>query len=163
MTKRCPKCSETKPVTAFYKRADGRCQSYCMKCGAEASNEHRRRRVRSRTPHERAQWNLKRRLSTYRLTERDLLALLEAQDGRCACGDELDITTLCIDHDHDCCPHDGSCGRCVRGVLCIHCNTALGHLKDDPNRAMALATYLLRFEDVLQLSLEKGVPLCLSQ
>lgn len=34
-----------------------------------------------------------------------------------------------IDHDHDCCPGEKSCGQCVRGVLCSRCNSHLGHLE----------------------------------
>lgn len=45
----------------------------------------------------------------------------------------------CIDHDHSCCPGTKTCGSCVRGVLCVTCNFALGAFKDDPkllNRAI---------------------------
>jgi hypothetical protein len=48
---------------------------------------------------------------------------------------------LTVDHDHACCPGPRSCGKCVRGRLCGACNTALGSLRDDPDRAMALALY----------------------
>lgn len=47
-----------------------------------------------------------------------------------------------VDHDHACCTGTGSCGRCVRGMLCGGCNTALGYVRDDPQRLEALAAYL---------------------
>jgi hypothetical protein len=34
---------------------------------------------------------------------------------------------LCMDHDHDCCPSQISCGKCIRGVLCWNHN--LGEAK----------------------------------
>jgi len=43
---------------------------------------------------------------------------------------------VCI--DHDCCDAEKrSCGKCIRGLLCLSCNTALGHI--ERKYAMALA------------------------
>lgn len=53
-----------------------------------------------------------------------------------------------IDHDHSCCGYRQgpkwrtSCGRCIRGVLCNHCNTSLGLLGEDSGRILGLAEYL---------------------
>jgi hypothetical protein len=52
---------------------------------------------------------------------------------------------LHIDHDHDCCPTGASprsCGKCVRGVLCHSCNTALGLLQESPDRIEALLKHV---------------------
>lgn len=54
---------------------------------------------------------------------------------------------LTVDHDHACCPGDRSCGRCVRGFLCVYCNSAAGMLGDDAVRAQMLADYLQRTRD----------------
>ena len=56
--------------------------------------------------------------------------------------------TKCIDHDHNCCPGRRSCGECIRGVLCTNCNTAEGLLGSDPDRALALAAYLLQNQNM---------------
>lgn len=52
---------------------------------------------------------------------------LEAQGGVCAICKQPPPTEkrLCVDHDHNCCPGVGSCGACVRGLLCDTCNTRL--------------------------------------
>lgn len=145
----CPNCDSWKSFDDFYKRGDGRCQSYCMKCGAEHSNKSRKKRSRERSAEERSFFNLKRRLDRFSLTMDELMDILDSQDWKCVCGDPLEIETMHIDHDHSCCPvKKKSCGRCVRLCLCNFCNLALGMLKDDPNRAIALAAYLIKFRDI---------------
>lgn len=46
------------------------------------------------------------------------------------CGHLLDRRTVhrkpCIDHDHSCCEGQRSCGSCIRGILCVRCNTGIG-------------------------------------
>lgn len=54
-------------------------------------------------------------------------ARVEAQSGLCLlCEHAPERQRLHIDHDHTCCPAGGSCGRCVRGLLCGDCNRKLG-------------------------------------
>ena len=68
------------------------------------------------------------------------------KNGCFACGSN---DKLRVDHDHFCCPEGQSCDKCVRGILCHKCNTALGLLDDDMNKIMSLATYLIANKDVL--------------
>jgi hypothetical protein len=35
-----------------------------------------------------------------------------------------------VDHDHNHCKGDRSCGDCVRGLLCADCNRGLGSFHD---------------------------------
>src|ERR1044072_5080 len=49
---------------------------------------------------------------------------------------------LHVDHDHTCCSQRKTCGKCVRGILCHGCNTSLGGLGNDPERARKLADYI---------------------
>lgn len=88
-----------------------------------------------------------RRARMYGLDREAFIALLEGQGGRCAgCGTSEPggkRGEWAIDHDHACCPHASkTCGRCVRGLLCNHCNLVLGHTKDNPEVLRTLASYL---------------------
>src|SRR5690606_19146421 len=78
-----------------------------------------------KTPEYKRQRYLK---TTYGITLDEYNELFAAQDGCCAsCGvhqSELS-KPLFVDHDHE-------TGE-IRGLLCQHCNTALGYARDDVN------------------------------
>lgn len=77
----------------------------------------------------------------YGITLADVEAMLVAQGGKCAI-DGRDITGIDargrmlarVDHVHG--------TKIVRGLLCHSCNTAIGHLQDDPTVVMAAHDYL---------------------
>ena len=66
----------------------------------------------------------------------DYARILHSQDRKCAaCNSELDMGKKThVDHCH-------ATGK-VRGILCHHCNLALGYTRDSENRLRALVVYL---------------------
>jgi Recombination endonuclease VII len=92
----------------------------------------RRRGIRRDPAAARRRYSLKYRLSRYGLTQEEFDRLLGEQGHACAmCHTAFgDGQPIFIDHDHACCPDEKkSCGKCVRGLLCLSCNTALGHIE----------------------------------
>lgn len=67
--------------------------------------------------------------SKYGLTVEQFEAMLVAQDMTCTlCQEEFDTEQhngICVDHDHNCCRGQKTCGRCIRGILCCECNKKL--------------------------------------
>jgi len=110
----------------------------------EADPERRRRkaeRMRAAYRRDPDAARLKHKAWNYGLTVERLQEMLAGGCDVCGSHERLQV-----DHDHTCCP-DGrkrgrSCGRCVRGILCHHCNTAMGLLKESPERAEAMARHL---------------------
>lgn len=74
--------------------------------------------------------------TTFNLSVEHVAALPTACE---VCGS---VENLRVDHDHKCCAGRGSCGKCVRGVLCHSCNIALGMMKDSPELLRKLADYM---------------------
>lgn len=67
--------------------------------------------------------------------------MLITQQGRCAgCKDDLRVVgcnvpgTVHVDHSHE--------SGVVRGILCNYCNSALGFLLEDTQRAECLVSYM---------------------
>jgi Recombination endonuclease VII len=99
----------------------------------QARKTERRRGTRiSIDPAVRRKWNQAYKLARYGLTKELFDRLLETQEYACAmCYIGFEEGQLIfIDHDHACCSGERtSCGKCVRGLLCLSCNTALGHIE----------------------------------
>lgn len=113
----------------------------CIACIAERPRSERQRareHERNTSPEGRAR---NRRIGWrrhYGITEDQVRALHEAQEGRCAiCGrPDADSSgrALHVDHDH-------VTGQ-LRGLLCGNCNHGLGKFGDDPDRIRRAAIYL---------------------
>lgn len=84
-------------------------------------------------------------VENFGITITEYEARAAAQLGACAiCGDKPDV--LHVDHDHACCPEKGkSCGNCIRALTCGQCNTAIGLMRDNPDRLEAAAAYLRQY------------------
>ena len=141
-TKICCTCKLEKSLEDdFHKRStakDGR-QSSCKKCNTDQAQLWQKN-----NPTYYLTRSKRNAIARHHLTEEEYVQLLKRFNGKCwACKEQEQ--NLGIDHDHTCCPGSHSCGRCVRGLLCVQCNTALGLLKDSEDRINSLLRYIKNF------------------
>jgi recombination endonuclease VII len=89
------------------------------------------------------------RREKYNLEPEEYQAKLEKQGHRCViCKKENDSgRPLCVDHDHACCSGGKSCGKCVRGLLCVKCNAGLGSFQDNPDFLRVAAQYIESYKN----------------
>jgi len=143
INKECRICGALKPVGDFYER-----RRVCKPCLVAQRREWIRAHPQEHTSRSRA-WqkanpdkmlNMKLK-RVYGITLEDFQNMLRQQGGVCAiCQQECDKRPrLSVDHCH-------KTGR-VRGLLCHGCNTALGYMRDDPERLHRAITYLKPQED----------------
>ena len=169
ITKHCAKCGQRKDRSDFHvdkRRRDG-LYPWCKPCRRDYYGQTRLKPRKYATKSEydkhyrarltasgRRERQYRRWLwSTYRMAPSDYEQMLTAQDGKCAiCGSTnpgpstskygTDKGRFSVDHDHSCCPGAGSCGRCVRGLLCGPCNRGIGTFRDDPEVLENAIAYL---------------------
>lgn len=125
-------------LKAYNQRAEVKKRQKALRQRPEARELYAtRQRAYNRTPRGREiskAWNLKK---LYGLSLEAFNALLASQGGACAVCGTTDWGPVgpVVDHNHE---PDGK----VRGILCAGCNLAIGHLRDSPGRARAIADYL---------------------
>jgi hypothetical protein len=130
MKKWCPRCERERSAKHFHKNKRGKhgLHTYCIECHAKYN----------RAKYDPAKQQGYRLKCEYGITLQQYDAMLAAQDGTCAiCRSDDPVTPskrFCIDHDH--------VTGAIRGLLCSHCNRALGMLKDDPEALRRAADYL---------------------
>ena len=111
---------------------------------SEASKKYHRDRVRQSRkddPYKHRNWELKKR---HKINNEIFNRKLEEQNGVCAICGGLGVNKnyLTVDHDHQCCDSDKSCGKCLRGLLCNLCNVGLGAFKDNLELLKKAIVYL---------------------
>lgn len=120
-------------------------ETACEPCLKGNAAEQAQRRIDD--PDEMLRGNL---YAHYRLSLERYKEMLAEQGNKCAiCGTEspedIRLNRFHVDHDRSCCPRFGSCGKCVRGLLCRACNTALGNFRDNPDVLASALSYLLSY------------------
>jgi hypothetical protein len=127
MTKTCTRCHEDKDLSQFsFDKTNNVHMSQCRKCRSKAQVLRQQNDPTYKERHRRAVL-----LHRYGVTPEWYDETLEAQGGHCAICPATEHggtgkINFAVDHDHACCPGPRSCGKCVRGLLCLRCNNSLG-------------------------------------
>jgi hypothetical protein len=136
--KTCNRCNQKKELGLFAKGSgykDGR-RGICKKCHSEYMTKYYKDNPNKLKTAGKIEKNWRR----HHITEEKYAELFCKHDGKChAC--KINVATN-VDHDHQCCNKPRSCGKCVRGLLCHQCNSALGLLGDDRKKIKNLLEYI---------------------
>lgn len=162
----CSKCNQFKDETDFHKKRKKNgtivsrtmCKSCVRSYGKDWYVENKpiqsARRKAWRDSH--VEYYTERQFKRIGVTAEQYNLMLESQGGVCAiCENKCSSgKRLSVDHDHSCCPSSRkACGRCVRALLCMNCNQALGKFKDDPTLVHKASEYLSAWRTVKGLEL----------
>lgn len=144
----CSKCGEEKALEDYYPR-EGRCKTCKSEYQRSRKNTHNtsseyRKSYRNTVTGQRSIKNTQLWMR-YRLSIEQYDAMMETQNNSCAvCKRHQSefVKSFAVDHDHACCPGKNSCGECVRGLLCVNCNMALGQVRDSVDVLKEMIHYI---------------------
>jgi hypothetical protein len=122
----CPTCDTVKPIQEFHQNPQRKSGhgTYCKPCS-------QRRHQQTKDKYDEKNLAKKYGLSVFAYRK-----LVREKGGKCwICGAEPNGKRLSVDHCHK--------TNGVRGLLCQHCNTGLGHFRDSPKLLLTAAKYLL--------------------
>ena len=142
---KCKYCGETKELERFTKdtRYKSGFRSKCKDCHTAYIMDYYRRnpdKAEEKRKLNRGRYDHGRTVKRHGLTQEQYDEMFKRHDGKCwIC---LTADAKVIDHDHDCCKKEYSCGKCVRGLLCSHCNRGLGMFRDETSNLFRAITYL---------------------
>lgn len=142
MTKICNKCKESKTLELFAKGKnykDGR-RNTCKRCHTDYVMEYYKNNPDKRLEKIRMNNYYRPNWSRHKISQIKYQQMFDLYGGKCH-GCQIRPATS-IDHDHLCCDYSWSCGKCIRGILCNQCNTALGLLAENPTILSRLAEYI---------------------
>lgn len=116
----------------------------CLACGRSLADRHPNAKYCNGACLNRARKGYKLQW-LYGITVEQYERMLTDQGGVCAiCTRKPGRVRLSVDHDHTCCPGRGSCGKCVRGLLCKSCNYhVLGNVCQENKKGKAHAIEVL--------------------
>jgi hypothetical protein len=140
--KTCNKCNEEKELMLFAKGKkykDGR-RNVCKKCHTAYVISYYNSNPDKKAAKNKMNTFYRPAYLRHNLTKEEYEELFNLHNGKCHSCKERD--GKCIDHDHSCCGGSFSCGKCVRGLLCSQCNTALGSLGDSKEKIKGLLEYI---------------------
>lgn len=135
-TKICYACKQEKPVSMFYRSNIRYYQKECKECCKD------RKYAWSKTQEGKDSGTRTKLKARFGITVEQYNEMLVQQQYLCAiCDRHEHIFTkkLAVDHCH-------TTGT-IRGLLCRHCNLALGNMEDIPSRLRAAADYLERIRE----------------
>jgi hypothetical protein len=104
-----------------------------------AADQEHREKIKRQVRDYRERQPLQRKAGMYGISKAQVEMMLDNGCQICHANPHVDSTVrMHIDHNHE--------TGMVRGALCQPCNLALGFLRDDPIRVMAMYDYLMRVE-----------------